>query len=161
MPDLLTHTISGYLVMRPAWRRFFLPSIFLVGCIYPDLIRGPSLVLTSLAEFDMPWSIRILHSPAPLLIQTWLVSLLFEAEIRKKVFCNLLAGISLHLLLDGCQKAYELSYLWLFPFSFNNPISGIWWADDDLWLTLTMVVLGLGIFFYRRTNGSPTSSWGQ
>ena len=149
MPDLFVHTVSGYLVMRPKWRKFFLPSVFLLGCVYPDLIRGPYLLLSNMFQMNDIFAIRVLHSPVPLLVQTWLLSLLFESEIRKKVFYNLLTGTALHLLLDGCQKTYGLHF-WLFPFSFDNPISGIWWADDDLWLTLGVVLIGLGVFLHRR-----------
>lgn len=150
MPDLLVHTIAGYIVMPKKRRSWFLPSIFLLGCIFPDLVRGPVLVfhtmlnaygISSIAQQDLV-SFYILHSPIPLLFQAWLVSFLFEKNLRKKVFINFISGITLHLLLDACQRAYHISYLWLFPFSFDNPIHGLWWADDGIWLTLMALFLG-------------------
>ena len=160
MPDLIVHAVSGYLLSSKNWRNRCLPSIFLLGCIFPDLIRGPILIISNLsAVLDMNFasqkdviSLQILHSPFPLLVQVWLVSYLFEEKLRGKVFFNFLSGVVLHLLLDAGQRSYHISYLWLFPFSFSNPINGLWWADDSTWLTLSALFLGGFVFLlrYRR-----------
>ncbi|MCP4952555.1 MAG: hypothetical protein GY922_12005, partial [Proteobacteria bacterium] len=120
-----------------------IPSIVLLGCIFPDLIRGPLLLAGNLhsslgVKFipsEVAFVLKIFHSPIPLALQAWLFCFLFEREIRWRVLVSLSLGILLHLLLDAGQRAYHISYLWLFPFSFENPIKGIWWSDEGLWIT--------------------------
>ena len=163
MPDLVVHTIAGYIVMSKKRRSWFLPSVFLLGCIFPDLVRGPVLVFQNMlsaygirppSQQDLV-SLHILHSPIPLLFQAWLVSFLFEKKLRKKLFLNFSGGITLHLLLDACQRAYHISYLWLFPFSFDNPIHGLWWADDGIWITPIALFLGIIVLLVRNRNTTP------
>tara|TARA_B100000315_G_C14245840_1_gene437382 strand:- start:93 stop:590 length:498 start_codon:yes stop_codon:yes gene_type:complete len=157
MPDLIVHSVAGYLLIPLRWRSKVLLSAFLLGCIFPDLVRGPLLILSNLSVMldiqpfrvsDLP-SIQILHSPIPLLIQAWLFSFMFKKGLRLKIFLNFFSGIALHLLLDAGQRAYHLSYFWLFPFSFDNPVRGIWWSDDSLWLTLSFGFMGALVFTYR------------
>ena len=152
MPDLFSHTLSGYLCMRPRWRESFLPSVFLLGCIFPDLVRGPLFIIIKLTPLELRdyFSLQILHSPIPLLTQSWLVAFLFEAGLRKKVFINLLGGIALHLVLDAGQRAYYFSYFWLFPISFENPVPGIWWADESIWITAVLIPITIFVFCLRR-----------
>jgi len=152
MPDLFSHALGGYILLRPRWQAFLIPSIFMLGCIFPDMVRGPLLMITNLIktapEYSYPF--LILHSPLPLLVQAWLVSWLFEKTIRRRVFLNLLAGIILHLVLDAGQKAYHISYLWYFPFSFENPINGLWWADDGFFVTAVFIMVAGSLFLIRR-----------
>ncbi len=161
MPDLFVHTVSGYLLFRPKWQGRFLLPVFLLGCIYPDLVRGPMLIVLNIIDIlgmhlvhsnDL-MSLRILHSPIPLFVQVWLLSFLFEEDIRKKAFVSLLGGVILHLLLDAGQRAYHISYLWLFPFSFDNPIPGLWWADENHWLTLLVIIVGGCVYICRSRRG--------
>ena len=160
MPDLLVHGVLGYLIVVLKPTRYLLASIFLLGCIFPDLIRGPVLVIANLQHSmgvetissDLIIALQVLHSPIPLFFQAWLVCLFFERDIRSRVFVSLLLGILLHLILDAGQRAYQISYLWLFPFSFDNPISGIWWSDDGIWLTVAAGVVAGVLLIQRHLN---------
>jgi len=160
VPDLLVHGVLGYLIVVLKPTRYVLASIFLLGCIFPDLIRGPVLVLVNLQHSmgvkiispDLIIALQVLHSPIPLFFQAWLVCLFFERDIRSRVFVSLLLGILLHLILDAGQRAYQISYLWLFPFSFDNPISGIWWSDDGIWLTVAAGVVAGVLLIQRHLN---------
>ena len=144
MPDLLVHATVGYLFVFRNHTRYVIASVFLLGCIFPDLIRGPLLVVGNVQRSmgiriippDLAIALQIFHSPVSLLIQAWLFCLFFERNLRWRVFVSLVLGISLHLLLDAGQRAYHLSYFWLFPFSFGNPVTGLWWSDEGLWLTV-------------------------
>ena len=160
MPDLLVHGVLGYLIVVLKPTRYLLASIFLLGCIFPDLIRGPVLVIANLQHSmgvetissDLIIALQVLHSPIPLFFQAWLVCLFFERDIRSGVFVSLLLGILLHLILDAGQRAYHTSYLWFFPFSFDNPIAGIWWSDDGIWLTVAAGVIAGLLLMQRRLN---------
>ena len=74
MPDLLVHGVLGYLIIVLKPTRYVIASIFLLGCIFPDLIRGPLLVLANLQHSmgvkiispDLIISLQVLHSPVPL-----------------------------------------------------------------------------------------------
>jgi len=101
---------------------------------------------------DLFIALQVLHSPIPLFFQAWLVCLFFERDIRLRVFVSLLLGILLHLILDAGQRAYHTSYLWLFPFSFDNPIAGIWWSDDGSWLTVAAGVVAGVLLMQRHLN---------
>jgi len=160
VPDLLVHGVLGYLIVVLKPTRYLLASIFLLGCIFPDLIRGPVLVIANLPYSmgvkiispDLFIALQVLHSPIPLFFQAWLVCLFFERDIRSGVFVSLLLGILLHLILDAGQRAYHTSYLWFFPFSFDNPIAGIWWSDDGIWLTVAAGVVAGVLLMQRRLN---------
>ena len=158
MPDLLVHATVGYLIVFRKRSKNFIPSIFLLGCIFPDMSRGPVLVVANLQNSmdfkiippDLIISLQVLHSPVPLFFQAWFVCLFFERDIRSRVFVSLLLGILLHLILDAGQRAYQISYLWFFPFSFDNPIAGIWWSDEGIWLTVAAGVIAGLLFMQRR-----------
>ena len=160
MPDLLVHGVLGYLIVVLKPTRYVIASIFLLGCIFPDLIRGPLLVLANLQHSmgvkiispDLIISLQVLHSPVPLFFQAWFVCLFFERDIRSRVFVSLLLGILLHLILDAGQRAYQISYLWFFPFSFDNPIAGIWWSDEGIWLTVAAGVVAGAFLMQRHLN---------
>ena len=83
---------------------FFLTSLML-GCLFPDLIRGPLLMITNALpfkpDFAYTYPLLILHSPVPLFLQAWLFSQFFEKDLRKPVFLNFLSGILVHLILDS------------------------------------------------------------
>ena len=160
MPDLLVHGVLGYLIVVLKPTRYLLAPIFLLGCIFPDLIRGPVSVISNLSYSmgvkiispDLFIALQVLHSPIPLFFQAWLACLFFERDIRLRVFVSLLLGIFLHLILDAGQRAFHTSYLWLFPFSFDNPIAGIWWSDDGIWLTVVAGVVAGVLLIQRHLN---------
>ena len=149
MPDLLVHTIAGYLLFFRRNPRYLILSIFLLGCIFPDLIRGPLLLVANLQNSleirlisnEAIIALQIFHSPIPLALQVWLFCFLFDRELRWRVFVSFFLGILLHLLLDAGQRAYHISYLWLFPFSFENPIEGLWFSDEGLWITIASALV--------------------
>ena len=157
MPDLLVHATVGYLIVFRNRSKNFIPSIFLLGCIFPDMSRGPVLVVANLQNSmdfkiissDLIIALQVLHSPIPLFFQAWLFCLFFKCDIRLRVFVSLLLGVFLHLILDAGQRAYQISYLWFFPFSFDNPIAGIWWSDEGIWLTVVAGVIA-GLLLMRR-----------
>lgn len=152
MPDLFTHTLCGYILLRPKWKRFFIPSIFLLGCILPDLVRGPVLIYSNFFHPDPQYTFPflVLHAPVPLVFQAWLVSQFFEKRLRLSVFKNLMTGILVHLLLDAGQKAYHISYLWFYPFSFANPVNGLWWADNGHIVTLIVIISSSCVYWVRK-----------
>jgi len=160
MPDLLVHATVGYLIVLRNHSRYVIPSILLLGCIFPDLIRGPILVAANLQGSmgaqsmspDLVVALQVFHSPVPLLIQAWLFCLFFERDLRWRVFASFSLGIFLHLLLDAGQRAYQISYLWLFPFSFENPIAGLWWSDEALPITIISGLVAALLLFRRRLN---------
>ena len=151
MPDLLVHAAAGYLVVFREKYKYLIPSIVLLGCIFPDLIRGPLLLGANLQNSlgvrlissEAIITLKIFHSPIPLVLQAWLFCFLFERELRLRVFVSFFLGVMLHLLLDAGQRAYHISYLWLFPFSFENPIRGLWWSDEGTWIT---IIAALAVF---------------
>jgi membrane-bound metal-dependent hydrolase YbcI (DUF457 family) len=151
MPDLLVHATVGYLVVFRDKHKYLIPSIVLLGCIFPDLIRGPLLLVANLQNSleirlisnEAIIALQIFHSPIPLALQVWLFCFLFDRELRWRVFVSFFLGILLHLLLDAGQRAYHISYLWLFPFSFENPIEGLWFSDEGLWITIASALVAV------------------
>ena len=149
MPDLLVHATVGYLVVFRDKYKYLIPSIVLLGCIFPDLIRGPLLLAGNLESSlgiklissEVAFILKLFHSPIPLALQVWLFCFLFDRELRWRVFVSFFLGILLHLLLDAGQRAYHISYLWLFPFSFENPIEGLWFSDEGLWITIVSALV--------------------
>ncbi|MCP4953788.1 MAG: hypothetical protein GY922_18275 [Proteobacteria bacterium] len=115
------------------------------------MIRGPLLLVANLQNSleirlisnEAIIALQIFHSPIPLVLQAWLFSFLFERELRWRVFVSFFLGILLHLLLDAGQRAYHISYLWLFPFSFENPIEGLWFSDEGLWITIASALVAV------------------
>ena len=157
MPDLLVHATVGCLVVFRDKYKYLIPSIVLLGCIFPDLIRGPLLLAGNLENSlgiklissEVAFILKLFHSPVPLALQVWLFCFLFERELRLKVFVSFFLGVLLHLFLDAGQRAYHISYLWLFPFSFENPIQGLWWADESVWITIISALVATMLLCWK------------
>jgi hypothetical protein len=116
MPDLGTHVMMGYWLRRFVFLKSngYL-SIFLLGCILPDMIFKTGEVLL---PHDIYWLLKSYHSPFSLLFQCIGISLLFSGKIRLAVFNSLIAGVVSHLFLDSLQSHLTNGvYFWLFPFS--------------------------------------------
>ena len=92
----------------------------------------------------------ILHSPVLVFFQALLLSQLFAKGTKCKIFGNLLLGAATHLILDAGQRAFHYSYVWLFPFSLQNPIKGIWWYDEGGLVQVGMIFIGVVVWFIRR-----------
>ncbi len=96
MPDLLVHATVGCLVVFRDKYKYLIPSIVLLGCIFPDLIRGPLLLAGNLESSlgiklissEVAFILKLFHSPIPLALQVWLFCFLFERELRLKVFVS-------------------------------------------------------------------------
>ena len=152
MPDLGTHVLVGYWLRRFVLfkNKVYLP-VFLLGCILPDIVFKTG---EALLPHDYYWFFNTFHTPVSLLLQCLGLSLLFSRKLRLAVFGNLVAGASLHLLLDAMQSHLSGgNYFWLFPFS--NWTGELGWFPVAFWPYLLvgciiLVAASYGIERLRR-----------
>lgn len=147
MPELVTHTIFAYLIRKRKWTPHFI-IIFLIGAMLPDLVSRPFIIL--FGEFQYFFS--IFHTPIALVLISYLISLFFSDDIKRKVFFILLLGVFTHLFLDLFQISVETGgYGWFFPFSKFDFQIGIFWAEDSLLvLQWTIIIFFIDIIFEKR-----------
>lgn len=140
MADLVTHGAAAVL-LKAAYRGAMVP-VFVLGTVAPDLFsRVPAILmgyvhvhLVSLpAWLTHGW--QPLHQPVGLIILAYLMSMMFEAHVRQRVFANLTGGMALHYGIDLLQDHHGVGYLVGFPFwhgSFEFAMMGseatVWWA---------------------------------
>jgi len=137
MPDLATHLASAYVAGRfVSFRRSAV--YFYLGVLLPDLVSRP-LHIVFPSTF---WAAQSFHSPAVVFLFSWLISLFFRFDQRRKIFLALTASSVLHFLFDLTQKHLVAGYLWFFPFSLNKYSVG-WIKPDDFvrYLPLTLLVV--------------------
>ena len=143
MPDLLTHLIVAE-GCRKATLSDALTYWFLVGTILPDMLTRPfNILFPSLYWFFVP-----LHTPVGLFFVCMAISQFFSTAERRSVFCNLLGGAALHLVLDLFQKHIGEGYYLLFPFSWRSFEIGLLWPEESLYLLPLWV--GVGLFLGVR-----------
>lgn len=139
MPDLITHAIAAYWLLRlPQFARFRV--IFYLGAILPDILARPIHILWPQL---LLYTIAI-HTPAFMIVLTLLIAEFFTAELRAPIRIYLLLGIGLHFFLDIFQKHLGDGYYWFFPFSWKSIEIGLFWPEASirllpLWLTLILL----------------------
>ena len=163
MPDLFTHFALAYLPARatepaasPPWRLWPTAALFCLGAILPDLVsRGPGFLGVN------HYVTGALHSPAVLLLVVYLLSLLFQARVRRLVFVSLASGVGLHLLLDLLQRHIAGGdYYWFFPFSWRSFALGLFWPSDSVLaipaLVLIILLWEMACWLRRRHAAQPS-----
>lgn len=147
MPDLVTHTIFAYIIRKRKWTPHFL-IIFLIGAMLPDLVSRPFTILFD----EYQYLFNTFHTPIALILISYLISLFFSDDIKRKVFVILLFGVFTHLFLDLFQINVKTEgYGWLFPFSKFDFQIGLFWAEDSLLvLHWTIAIFLIDIIFEKR-----------
>ncbi len=145
MPDLFTHFALGYYISK---LNVFagLGSVFVLGNILPDLFTRAMGILFSFLGLSSVFGMFFLftHTPFGLLFFVYLLSFLFEEEIRFKVFITMLLGSFLHLFLDTMQGSfyYSLDFL-LFPFSFQTFSLNLFYYNDTTYIAPFLLIFFL------------------
>ena len=150
MPDLVTHIAISHLIKRPfefgKTNSTTIPIrvLFYLGTILPDILTRPWYIIY---PPTMEWTFPI-HTPFGMLLISSLLALFFDCSIRKKAFVFLMAGASLHFLLDGMQRKLVYTEHWLYPFSWKAFGFHVMWAEDILflipvWLVMILLLEGL------------------
>ena len=151
MPDLITHAAVAYFIARPK-RLVRFRIAFYLGAILPDLLARPFHIIKP----ELTLYLVGVHTPAFVLLFCLLFAELFDKDVRNSVRNCLIAGSSLHFLLDVLQKHLIKGYFWLFPFSYKNFGLGLAWAEDflnfiPLWILL-VILLELWLWKRRGKN---------
>ena len=142
MPDLATHVLSGFFVRRPRSYR----ELFFIGLVLPDVLGRFPMVFYK----NSYWAIAPGHTPIGVVIASYLISFLFESDVRKTVFKNLLLGASVHLFLDLLQRHVSPAYYWLFPFSWKTFEIPLFWPDQTIYAVPFIALLLAVIHLVRK-----------
>ena len=160
MADLITHSCVAILVRLPGRDSRWVPT-FVAGTCLPDLSRVPAMVLTRL-RYDFPqipeWACYIwgpLHVPIGILLQSYLVALLFAEAERPVAFRNLFGGGMLHLAVDLFQFHFGMGYMLLFPVSTWDFELGL--IGSEATVPVVPILLPLTIFLARKRWWKATS----
>lgn len=139
MPDLATHVVAAYLVVkaRPKWKGLMTP--FLLGTVLPDVLTRPLYILFPAAF----WFVFPLHTPLVLALVCYALSFLFEEHLRVKTFVAMYGGALFHIPLDLLQKSVTQAYAPLFPFSWASWSANLFWADESLLILSALLVFVL------------------
>ncbi|RPH89499.1 MAG: hypothetical protein EHM72_03205 [Calditrichaeota bacterium] len=136
MPDLITHSIAAYWLLRlPRFARFRV--IFYLGTILPDILARPIHILWPQLSL---YSVAI-HTPVFMVVCALLAAEFFAPALRTTIRTFLLLGIGLHFFLDFFQIHLGDGYYWFFPFSWKSFEIGLFWPETSirllpLWLIL-------------------------
>ncbi|MBN1594027.1 MAG: hypothetical protein JW941_12360, partial [Candidatus Coatesbacteria bacterium] len=103
-------------------------ELYFVGLILPDLLGRLPMVLYKKSY----WFITPGHTPIGALIGAYLISFLFEENIRPIVFRNITIGAAFHLLLDLLQRHVTDAYFWFFPLSWRSFEIPLFWPDRSI-----------------------------
>lgn len=143
MADLITHAAAAVLV-KTATRWRYTP-VFVAGSLAPDLFsRVPALVFGWLFTAGLPvppvltYGWDVLHQPLGMCLLAYVLTLFFGAEIRSRVFWNLLGGMFLHLGIDMLQHHLGAGYLLFYPLSDWAFEFGLIGSEDTVWVALPM-----------------------
>lgn len=158
MPDLVTHAVIPYLVVK-FWKRLnkINLAIFLLGAILPDLLSR------SFNVFLMRWVLLIsdytdpIHTPCMIVLYCGVISFFFADKIRKEVFWFLLLGSFLHLAFDLFQTNFGYGYDLLFPFSYWRKERGLIWPEDTLWLVPFLAAVWLAVVIRDKIKNQKTN----
>ena len=160
MADLVTHLATG--LTSKGITRGRNTTILLAGTVLPDVgARVPSLIFSSLGKAgletpnELTFAFEILHMPMGIVLACYALSLCFVARLRKAVFINLLAGATLHLLLDLMQGHLGVGYLLAFPFTTADFELG--WIGTEATVMFAPVLFGLSTVFWWFRRGSRSA----
>ena len=153
MPDLMTHLTSSYLLKRLlAGKHNIVP--FLVGATLPDMIAYIPLVVSGFLPLkSMPLWVKAFplfflpfHGIVGFTLLSWMLALLFRAELRRGIFLNLELGGLVHLSMDLLQRQHTQSGYLLFPFSSKS--FGLGWLETESSLyTVPFLVAAAAVVF--------------
>jgi hypothetical protein len=128
--DLLTHYVSSRVAGLGIRDRATL-TLFGVGVLLPDLLGKPLGELSG-----MPHLVAIpTHTPIGLIFACGALSMLFAAELRKRVFWAIYLGSLLHLLVDMMKDYLGRGAGVIFhPFSTRSYELGLYRSEDVFYL---------------------------
>ncbi|OGL47606.1 MAG: hypothetical protein A2161_15470 [Candidatus Schekmanbacteria bacterium RBG_13_48_7] len=150
MPDLATHSLLATILQRVTREKISL-ILILVGTILPDILSRAPIILSSHLE----WMAVPFHSPIPLFVLAYLVSMLFQEQSRKQVFISLLTGMYFHLFLDMLQwHVADHNYFWLYPFSQFQFELGLFDSNTVFTFLPFLIILVLGFELLRKHRSS-------
>jgi len=166
VPDAVTHLCSGLLAHIPgvpAGAHRWAP-VFVAGAVLPDILsRAPSTALGMVHSHLIPLPSLLLycwgplHLPSGILLYSLALTMLFPVFQRRAVLTALLAGATLHVLLDLTQRHVGLGYPLLVPFSSRDFEWGLVGSEASVpwapWFAL--VTLALWGWLHRKKQPSP------
>lgn len=160
MPDLITHSLVGYL----AGLRLRSPRtlLWLVGgSILPDVVSvgvllagrvGQRLVGDVIPHWIWDGS-YVFHMPIPYFVLCWLLVLLVPERHRSALFPPLLLGGWLHMLLDYLQLHVGPDpYHPLYPVSSWGWEAGWFWTETSLYVVPVWLAAALGVWIMKHTS---------
>jgi hypothetical protein len=151
--DLVTHAAIGLLIKAATGRRH--AAAFVAGTLLPDLLsRLPSMIFSAARVLvEVPplliYGFDPLHTPVGMLLSAYAISLLFVAEQRRGVFCNLLAGMLLHMAVDLLQSHLGVGYPLLFPFSTRSFELGLIGSEATVPLAIPLALVAGVVWRWR------------
>jgi hypothetical protein len=140
MPDLVTHSLAAWLLVRsPRWRRIRL--LFFLGTFLPDLVSRPLYILfPRLGGYTVA-----MHTPVFLFFCGLVAAEFMESGLRGQARLAITAGIFLHLSLDVMQRHLTAGYYWLYPFSWKSWELGWFWPEQVVdWVPLWIGIMAVG-----------------
>ena len=159
MADLVTHWALAVLVKACVGYRDV--PLFVAGSLLPDLVaRVPPMAIELLARplgGVPPWMSYVwvpVHLPVGMAVLAFVLSMLFPASLRRRVFANLLGGMALHLGVDLLQDHSGVGYQLFFPF-WGPPFElGVYGSEDSVWAAPFLGAAALWVWWRRRGRAS-------
>ena len=145
MPELVTHTLAGWLLVMALRARApkLDPLVVLVGCCLPDWVSHGWVLWPPSFEY-----LALLHEPLPLLLICVLVGSFAAPGRRLRLGANLYLGAALHYAMDFFQiHAFPVSHP-LFPLSSWSTGIGLYAVEGSIYVAPAFIILAL-IFLYR------------
>lgn len=159
MPDLITHSLVGYLAgFRLRSRRILLwlvggsilPDVASVGVLFAGRV-GHDLAGESLPDWIWDGS-YVFHMPIPFTLLCWFLVLLLPERHRPTIFPALLIGGWIHLGLDYLQLHVGPDpYHPLYPLSAWSWEAGWFWTETSLYAVPFLALLAAGAWIMSRT----------
>ena len=151
MPDLVTHTAAAYFVARNKKMTRY-RALFYLGVILPDVLARPMYILWPELFF---YTIAI-HTPVFMIVFVLLLSEFFPSSERRNVVGFVLAGVTLHFLMDLFQRHLLTGYYWFFPFSWIDFEVPLFWPETPLQLIPAWIAFAAAseMFMYFRRKRS-------
>jgi membrane-bound metal-dependent hydrolase YbcI (DUF457 family) len=151
VPELVTHTLTGWLLARglkPRLRRLD-PLPVVVGCCLPDWLSHGFIFWPGSFEY-----VGLLQEPLPLLLACALIGSFARAGRRLAVGGSLAAGALLHYLLDLLQQHAFPTCRPLFPFSGWTTGIHLYPVESSIYVAPLLLLLALGLELRRRRRAS-------
>ena len=159
MAEILSHVLFAFALFTAiGWvidwfdQRWVVAAM--VGSVIPDLNRVELIINSGWIEstLGIPFSWGAIHTIGGVLLLSAIGAAMFATrEHQRKGFVMLVAGGSLHLLLDAVKvwaDGYNGAYL--YPFSWwRNPTPG-WYVSADRWVVVVAIAVALVVFVVDR-----------